>query len=125
MMDLANVFTLIGLAFVVVGAAWVLYNTLAKKIDDVIADMDKKIDRIYLRMDERIEKVNKEFIRIEEDVNRSYVRFDMHNLTIRHLEEKTDDKFAGTIKIFELKMDQLTAAINKLVVSEEKRSGAK
>lgn len=73
---------------------------------------DKKHVRIYERMDEKFT-----------DVEKTFVRTDIHNITINHLEQKMDDKFMSTIRIFELKLDELTREIQKLVKIDERRNG--
>lgn len=64
----------------------------------------KAINRVYERMDERADEANKVFVRL-----------DVHNLTMQHLDQKTDEKFKTTIETFELKMQALTKAVTDAI----------
>ncbi len=115
------IFQAIGLLFVMLGGLWKIWDSLKndadkkhKSIQDSITliaeDNTKRINRIYERMDARQEEYHKEFVRV-----------DVHNLTINHLEQKTDEKFNQTIMMWKLELAQLTKAIDKLVKNEEER----
>lgn len=79
-----------------------------------IEDTSKKIGRIYERMDIKQTEYEKNFVRI-----------DVHNITIKNLEEKTDEKFNQTIKLFQIELKHLTAAIDKLIKNEEDRKNVR
>lgn len=64
----------------------------------------KAINRVYERIDEK----GKEF-------EKTFVRVDVHNLTLTHYEQKTDEKFRTTIQTFELKLENLENAVNALI----------
>lgn len=83
----------------------------AAEMKTFIQLQDDKMRRIYERMDERAAEVEK-----------TYVRMDVHNLTIEHMNQKTDDKFNNIVEKFELKLAELTRAVQKLVNSDEKRN---
>lgn len=68
------------------------------------ADIDSKIKRVYDRMDVRVE-----------EIERTFVRQDVHDIEIKNLEEKNTEKFNTTIRMFDLKLDNLTKAVNELI----------
>lgn len=103
-MSTANLLALLGLLASVVGAAWIMYIALCKKIDDMEESTDKKIKRVYERQDEEFDKVQKEYIRIE-----------VHNGAIEHLKEIMEIKSNATIQLFNTKLEGLTKAVNDLI----------
>ncbi len=70
--------------------------------------LTKSMNRIYERMDER-----------EVEAHKTFVRLDVHNLTMEHLEAKTDEKFKTTIESFEWKMQSLTKAVTDAIARME------
>lgn len=114
-MDAHSILELIALIITLVGGAWKFNDMINKRSEhsqknqnsafNLFMDSQKKsLDRVYERMDER-----------NDEYHKTFVRLDVHNISIQNLEEKTGDKFIHTIQIFELKMDNLTKAVNTLM----------
>lgn len=100
------IFQGVALISTMIGGFWIFNNMISSKIN-----------RLYERMDEKFKESKDEW----EKKEREFVRLDVHNITIKHQEEKTDEKFKQIVQVFELKMSQLTDAVKNLVQDEKDR----
>lgn len=77
---------------------------ISKKINDQGKEFDGKIKRIYERQDEKFEEVEK-----------NYVSQSVHDIEIKYLNEKNEEKFNSTIKLFDTKLESLASAVRDLI----------
>lgn len=110
------IFQIIGTMIAMAVGLWKYSETMNRKFEHErknqstllqmhMEQQTKAINRVYERMDER-----------QEEANKTFVRLDVHNLTVEHLDNKTDEKFRTIVDTFELKMQSLTKAVNELVI---------
>lgn len=106
---------IIGLSITLIGSLWKMFDYINKRFEHErknqsamfamhMEEQKKAINRIYERMDERTEEADKTFVRL-----------DVHNLTVKHMEEKSDEKFKNLLENFDLKIGNLTKAVNDLI----------